>query len=124
MGVYKEGFYAIDAIEKASKQIYPDACDFGAPFKTGDKISMFAKQLVEDYADGDVPPAVIVTPKYAYKTVTVKLVNEGNGDTVYFNVTAHSFRPKLKVHGEEFNGFVSVEYLEDRTIKGDKYLDL
>ena len=33
MSVYKEGYKAIEMIERSSKQIYSDACDFGAPTK-------------------------------------------------------------------------------------------
>ena len=35
MSVYKEGYYIIDEIERASYQIYPDAADYGAPVVKG-----------------------------------------------------------------------------------------
>ena len=49
MSVYKEGFYAVNAIERASKQIYPDACDYGAPTTKGDSLWKYAKQLFDWY---------------------------------------------------------------------------
>ena len=49
MSVYKEGYYIVDQIMKAQVQIFPDACDFGAPTKRGDKLWNYAKQLANDY---------------------------------------------------------------------------
>lgn len=49
MSVYKEGYYAVELINKASKQIYSDACDYGAPVKKGDSLWNWTKQLVEWY---------------------------------------------------------------------------
>lgn len=51
MAVYREGFKAIELIEKNSVRIYNDACDFGAPTKKGDEIWNAAKQLVTWYGD-------------------------------------------------------------------------
>lgn len=45
MAVYREGYKAIEMIEKSSKRIYNDACDYGAPTKSGDVIWNYAKQL-------------------------------------------------------------------------------
>lgn len=50
MAVYREGYHAVNEIQKASIPIYPDACDFGAPTKKGDKIWKIAGQLVSQYA--------------------------------------------------------------------------
>nr|DAJ28059.1 MAG TPA: KH domain [Caudoviricetes sp.] len=49
MAVYREGYKAIEAIKRASKRIYNDACDFGAPTKKGDNIWNYAKQLCDWY---------------------------------------------------------------------------
>lgn len=38
MAVYREGYKAIEAIKRASRQIYNDACDYGAPTKKGEPI--------------------------------------------------------------------------------------
>ncbi len=53
MSVYKEGYYAVKEIQKNSKSIYPDACDFGAPVRKGDVIWNWAKQLVDWYGVED-----------------------------------------------------------------------
>ena len=49
MSVYKEGYKGVEAIKNASKRIYNDAADYGAPTKKGDKLWNLAKQLVADY---------------------------------------------------------------------------
>ena len=49
MSVYKEGYYIADQITKASVQIFPDACDFGAPVRQGDALWNMVKQLTEWY---------------------------------------------------------------------------
>ena len=66
MSVYKEGYYFINLIEKASKQIYPDACDFGAPIRKGDTLWNGMKQIVDWYGNPD----------------TKKVVTYGTGATV------------------------------------------
>ncbi len=49
MSVYKEGFYAVELIKKNSRQIWNDACDFGAPMKNGDELWNWTKQLIDWY---------------------------------------------------------------------------
>lgn len=49
MSVYKEGFYAVEEIQNQSKQIYQDACDYGAPVKVGDSLWNWVKQACEWY---------------------------------------------------------------------------
>ena len=49
MAIYREGFKAIEAIEKSSKRIYDDAADYGALTNKGDEIWNTAKQLVDWY---------------------------------------------------------------------------
>lgn len=49
MAVYREGYKALETIQRESKQIYSDACDFGALTKKGDHIWNAAKQLVDWY---------------------------------------------------------------------------
>lgn len=50
MSVYKEGFYALGEITAAQTKIYPDACDYGAPTKKGDRLWNCAGMLKENYA--------------------------------------------------------------------------
>ena len=49
MSVYKEGYHAIQLIQSQSKQIYPDACDHGAPTREGDSLWAWVKQLIDWY---------------------------------------------------------------------------
>jgi len=53
MSVYKEALIGIRKIREASRQIYPDACDYGAPVKVGDSLWHTAKQLAEFYGIED-----------------------------------------------------------------------
>lgn len=75
MAVYREGYYAIKEIQKASKQIYPDACDYGVLVKKGDSIWNLAKQLGDWYGDKNTR----VVNKYSTGTssdITVTLIDE------------------------------------------------
>lgn len=47
MAIYREGYHAIELIEENSVQIFPDACDFGAPVRKGDEIWNRSKQLID-----------------------------------------------------------------------------
>jgi hypothetical protein len=49
MAVYKEGYMAVEAIEKKSVQIFDDAADFGAPTKKGDNLWKLAMQMASSY---------------------------------------------------------------------------
>lgn len=51
MAVYREGYKALELIQKRSKQIYDDACDFGALTRKGDELWNAAKQLIDWYGD-------------------------------------------------------------------------
>jgi len=65
MAVYREGYHAVEEIQKASKQIYPDAADYGAPVKKGDNLWNLANQLVEWY-----PAPNKIRERYDYGTGT------------------------------------------------------
>jgi hypothetical protein len=51
MAVYREGFIALEKIQKSSVRIFNDACDWGSPVNKGDSIWNYAKQLAEWYGD-------------------------------------------------------------------------
>jgi hypothetical protein len=51
MAVYREGYKAKELIERNSKKIFQDACDYGAPAKKGDAIYIAATQLATMYGD-------------------------------------------------------------------------
>ncbi len=81
MSVYKEGFYAVEKISKASRKIYTDSADFGAPTKKGDDIWAWTKQLVEQYG---VPNTRNAEYYETGTTVsqTVELVDEFNSGQI------------------------------------------
>ena len=49
MSVYKEGYHIIESIMNQSRQIFPDAADFGVPVTENDSNWNDIKQLVEWY---------------------------------------------------------------------------
>ena len=53
MAVYREGYSIVNQIQKASKQIFSDSCDFGAPVKKDDSLWNASKQLVNWYQDDE-----------------------------------------------------------------------
>ncbi len=105
MSVYKEGFYAIDEIKEKSKQIYPDACDFGAPVNEGDPLWNAVKQAVQWYA--------VKGTREEYDNgnqvnVTISLQDEWNAPykTHYFRISYF----KTKKTG--FDGFFEVSEIK------------
>jgi len=92
MSVYKELFYTAEQIEKHSKQIYPDAADYGVPiFSNDDSIIKWVKTCIqmydgkvttESYGTGKTQTIVIegldewVTKKSVTFTFTYVFVNE------------------------------------------------
>ncbi len=76
MSVYKEGFYAIHTIGSAQRQVYPDAADFGAPTKRGDRLWNLAKQAVDMYLiEGTRKVERYATGRTC--TAVIGLMNEG-----------------------------------------------
>ena len=49
MSVYKEGYHIVESIMNQSRQIFPDAADFGVPVTENDSNWNDIKQLVEWY---------------------------------------------------------------------------
>jgi hypothetical protein len=118
MAVYREGFAAIDIIEKASVQIYNDACDFGAPCKKGDKIWNTAKQLVDWYkVENSRKQYNIGNKPYGVENV-VELMDEwALGDrrktveeaTEYYKVSYHKMSKGVDGAYRSYDGFISIE---------------
>lgn len=106
MSVYKEGFYAVELIQKSSKQIFPDAADFGAPVTKGDSLWNWVKQLVDWYGVKGS------RKEYTYPTgatveSTVELMDEWNTGKVFqFKVT---FVKSTSLKG--MTGYVYVDQL-------------
>jgi len=87
MSVYKEGFYAVEEITKASRQIWNDSDDFGAPTKKGDGIWALTKQLVEWYGVPNTRKEERYSTGAAVSHV-VELMDEWNtGNTFRYLVT-------------------------------------
>jgi hypothetical protein len=51
MAIYREGFHAVETIQKQAIRIYDDACDFGVPVKKNDANWNLAKMLFTMYGD-------------------------------------------------------------------------
>lgn len=106
MSVYKEGYHAITHILKNSKQIFPDASDFGAPTKKNDTTWNYIKQLVNTYGEKDTRKLI----KYSTgKTVTqiVSLIDEhGSRKEEHFKVTFTT-----TTSNKNMDGYVYIEKL-------------
>ena len=76
MSVYKEGYHALELIEKNSKQIWQDACDFGAPTKEGDEVWNWTKQLVEWYGIPSTRKSTVYSKQNAEVSIIVSLIDE------------------------------------------------
>lgn len=105
MSVYKEGFYAIELIQKNSKQLFQDAADYGAPVKKQDQLWGWVKQLCDWYGvEGS-------RQEHRYGTgVTVEqnvsLMDEWNtGKKIYYKVVYVS----AKLPG--YDGYVYVKQI-------------
>ena len=49
MAIYKELSLFINKLQKESKQIFPDAADFGYPIRIADPMFNHSKYIIEDY---------------------------------------------------------------------------
>lgn len=104
MSIYKEGYYAIKVITEASRRLYPDACDFGAPVRKGDNIWNWVKQLVEMYG---INSTRMVAKYSTGTTVTqvVELIDEHNTRKLeLFKVIYITTR-----NDKNWDGYVTVE---------------
>jgi hypothetical protein len=92
MSVYKEGYYIIDEIERASYQIYPDAADYGAPVVKGDKLWNAVGQLYDWYGDKETRRLQEYGTGKSVEFVA-ELVVEGDyrkGEYDYFKIEYHT----------------------------------
>lgn len=122
MSVYKEGFHALKTIQARSRQIWPDACDFGALTTKGDAIWKLAEQLMSWYGEKETRNE----DQYATgATVTQEfsLMDEWNtGDTYYFRLTYVASKKKMKVGSDKYDGYFYVDKIREE--KGNLNLDL
>jgi len=68
MSVFKEGYHALELIQKQSKQIWPDACDFGAPVKEHSELWNWVKQLCDWHG---IKSTREITGEGKHKTVSI-----------------------------------------------------
>lgn len=99
MSVYKEGYYAVELIKKQSKQLYADACDFGAPVKKGDDLWNWAKQAIDWYGN----PKTRKQDNYGTGTTVsqvIELMDEWNtGKEEHFKITYTTTRRDKRMDG-------------------------
>lgn len=121
MAVYREGFSALETIERASVRIYDDACDYGALTKQGDSIWNAAKQLVDWYKDHDNQQrmeSIYSTGKTVSNIVELMdewAVSDGRltvrQATKRFKVVFVKVNQGIKKQGKVYEGYVYVEEL-------------
>lgn len=125
MSLYKELDMMVKDVESQSKQIYPDACDFGVPiFSNDDKIIGSLKGIISQYK------AKVETVRYETgATQTIKIQGMFEGEyrrgqlyTVIFTYvfTKPEFRsPKLMFPGlEKSIGYLDVNIDDSKNQKG------
>lgn len=105
MGVYKEGYHAIKLIKMNTRQVFPDAADYGAPIRKGDEVWRWTKQLVDWYGVKGTRREDI------YRTGTtvsheVELMSEATGRIDRFKVTYTTTR-----NHPEYDGYVEVDVI-------------
>lgn len=108
MSVYKEGYYIIDQIQKRSKQIWNDACDYGALTQVGDELWNMVKQLIEWYGLPETRTKVDYGSNHQHLKVIVELMDEWDtGRIEPFKITYTTI--KCKVNGTYWDGYFEVE---------------
>lgn len=105
MSVYKEAFFALAAIEKASVQIWPDSADYGAPAKKGDAIWMQAKQLAS-YANAKDRDVIRYASGKARVTTKVTVMDEWDTGEKFTVEVAYE-----AITNGEFDGYVTVDLI-------------
>lgn len=111
MSVYKEGYYALSKIEKFTKRIHSDGCDYGAPVKKGDPLWNLVKQLVDWYRVKEKSTRHIDEYVLGGTTVSeeVELMIEGDyrqGTIERFRVTYVTFQTR------DMDGYVYVDKIK------------
>lgn len=120
MSVFKEGYHALEIIQKQSKQVWPDACDFGAPVKEGDSTWIAAKQLSDWYGIKSTREVSVINSANKTVKVVVSLMDEWSVSdghktaeqaTQYFEV---SYYKAPNIPGN-YDGFFAVEEITNPT---------
>lgn len=101
MSVFKEGYHIVKEIEESSKQIYPDACDYGSPVKKGDKLWNSVNQLFEWYGEQESKKIIEYSTGTSAEFI-VELIFEGDsrrGAIDRFKLEYHTTRDHKEMDG-------------------------
>ena len=49
MAVFREGYHTVERIQKQSKQLFSDSCDYGVPVQKGDSLWREVKSTIHMY---------------------------------------------------------------------------
>ncbi len=110
MSVYKEGYMIVSEIQKRSKQIWNDSCDYGALTQVGDQLWLMVKQLIEWYGLPETKKVYYYpgTREVCSMEITVELMDEwSTGRIEPFKITYNTL--KTKVNGVKWSGMFEVE---------------
>jgi len=113
MSVYKEGYHAVELIQKGYKQIWPDACDEGTPVKEGDQTWKWVKQLCEWYGIKSTREVSVINAGNKTVKIVVSLMNEWQPpyQVQYFEV---SYYKAPRIPGG-YDGFFAIEEITNPT---------
>lgn len=96
MSVYKEGFYIAEELTKASRQIYPDAADYGVPVKPGSRLWNMAKQLADFYGKKETRTVERYLTGHSAE-IEISLLDEWSGKGTEFRfILSYTTADKLK----------------------------
>lgn len=110
MAVYKEGWYAVEAIKNRSFQIYPDAADFGTPFVKGDDTWIKAKTAAHFYGvENTRKVETYLTGKDA--SIDIELMDEfgpNPAKVTKFRLCVVLPEKGIKTRGSKYDGYMTV----------------
>lgn len=114
MSVYKELFWTAEQVEKRSKRIYPDACDYGVPISSNnDELIMMVKQCVDMY-DGKVTTDTYGTG--STQTIVIRGFNEGTGEKVVFHFEYVYISRNSRGQNKDMIGYLWLVSRSDREV--------
>lgn len=122
MAVYREGYHAVESLQKASTQIYRDACDWGVPVKKNDRNWNLAKQACEWYGIKSTRKhhkfATGSTTEQYISLMDEWAVSDGRKTekqaTEFFKITYN--QTSFIYLAERYDGFIEVEKVTNPTL--------
>jgi hypothetical protein len=113
MSVYKEGWHAVQTIGGNQTRIWPDAADYGVPFKKGDRFWIAAKTAAHFYGDEATRKVkTYLTGKTA--SIELELMDEFGqtpAKTTKFRLTVVLTENGIKTRQGKFDGYMEIEEL-------------